>query len=317
MTTAGSAGSLTGSVVATLLLTVLASVASVAVAQSTDIRLYVDRAAPKEKCARSKRVQVVVARYAEDLDWLHYLPFRDVVVYDKGDGSGGFPPGKVPAWVDVVRLPNVGRCDHTYLWHVSTNYDRLADVTLFVPGSVANFKDKWAKLRWVVEHVCMMGDSAFPIDSTFDTPLYASLANYTQHSYVATHLGNAGVNAESTLKKCEHRPYGVFYVKNFGKLDVHDVALKGVFAVSRQHVQQQPRSRYLKLLEYLDDHSNPEAGHYMERSWLAVFHPIPDWCKSMPTGDWGGSWSVYWFVLGAFLALVCMTATMLRRKKIL
>lgn len=44
------------------------------------------------------------------------------------------------AW-RVVCLPNVGRCDHTYLHHLDAEYDGEsgdADVTLFVPASVGD-----------------------------------------------------------------------------------------------------------------------------------------------------------------------------------
>jgi hypothetical protein len=35
----------------------------------------------------------------------------------------------------VVPLPNVGRESHTILWHIVTNYDRLANLTVFSQGS--------------------------------------------------------------------------------------------------------------------------------------------------------------------------------------
>ena len=32
--------------------------------------------------------------------------------------------------------------------------------------------------------------------------------------------------------------------------------------------------RYEKLLSAVERHSNPEVGHYIERSWAAIFHPL-------------------------------------------
>jgi len=72
----------------------------------------------------SQPLELVVARYDEDLAWLKRVPkdFR-ITIYDKGDGaSGGIP------------LLNEGREAHSYLRHLSERYDSLADLTVFVQG---------------------------------------------------------------------------------------------------------------------------------------------------------------------------------------
>lgn len=72
------------------------------------------------------------------------------------------------------------------------------------------------------------------------------------------------------------------------------VVWQGMFAVHRDHVRQRSRDGYARLCAYVDHHSgptsffmpgaqkkpdsNPEAGHYLERAWLAVFAPIPTRC---------------------------------------
>lgn len=270
------------------------------------------------------RVQVVVARYAEDVSWLRQLPFRDIVVYDKfdnprrkvlrkflkrvraGELSGedldnledlreeldeldalaarddDERTGPPPPYAKVVKLPNVGRCDHTYLYHIVTNWDNLADVTIFVPGSCASAQSKWNKLQWIVSQVGRTGDSAFPVDHVTVRPLDEQLGAFKLDSYVASEAANAAMNPESSLQLSRHRPFGVFFRAMFPDTPaVHEVAYQGVFAVSRQHIRQHPRARYERLLSCLDSHSNPEAGHYMERSWLAAFHPVPAGCKSL------------------------------------
>jgi hypothetical protein len=70
-------------------------------------------------------LQLVVARYSEDLSWLRNIPGAVApFVYDKGDALF---PGAVP-------LVNAGREAHTYLHHICERYNDLADVTVFCQG---------------------------------------------------------------------------------------------------------------------------------------------------------------------------------------
>lgn len=70
-------------------------------------------------------LEVVIARWREDLAWTHNLPpgIR-LTVYDK---SGEPQDAGIP-------LPNIGREAHTYLHHLVTRYDSLAELTLFCQG---------------------------------------------------------------------------------------------------------------------------------------------------------------------------------------
>lgn len=70
-------------------------------------------------------LELVVARYHEDLAWLRRVP-RDFVVtiYDKS-------PAATPS---SIALPNVGREAHTYLHHLAESHESLAELTVFVQG---------------------------------------------------------------------------------------------------------------------------------------------------------------------------------------
>ena len=71
-----------------------------------------------------KKIQIVVARYNEDIKWL--LPFKDVtIIYNKGQ----YLP--LLNSFNFINLDNVGRESHTYLYHIIENYDNLSDKTIF------------------------------------------------------------------------------------------------------------------------------------------------------------------------------------------
>jgi|DEB0MinimDraft_6_1074348.scaffolds.fasta_scaffold00077_34 hypothetical protein len=72
-------------------------------------------------------LEIVVARYNEDLRWSN--KYKDyLTVYNKGDDE----------IEGSIRLENIGRESHTYLYHIINNYDNLADYTIFLQGGPLN-----------------------------------------------------------------------------------------------------------------------------------------------------------------------------------
>jgi hypothetical protein len=208
-------------------------------------------------------VELVVARYAEPLDWLDREPFAGHArtVYDKSPRARHGP--------GVVALPNVGRCDHTYLFHVVRRYDSLADVTVMLPGSATD-GHKWPNALQVLDRADRTRASVFPgreVDGlhTFE--------DFRLDTYRATHPDNLKANPESVLEPAVPRPFGPWFRTHVAR-DPDGVRLatfQGIFAVSRADVLRRPRSYYDNLLATVSGSSNPEAGHYMERSWAAIF----------------------------------------------
>ena len=219
-------------------------------------------------------VHIVVSRYAEDVAWLRAMPGTEVTIYDKG--GPGNELAHVPANARRVPLPNVGREGHTYLHHIITQYDNLADVTVFLPASCAESPDKWKKALWVVARA-FAADSAFPLHAQGPVPINVAMRDFAMHTYKSTHAGNALKNPESDLLPSPDRPFGAWYAKK-GLPEVNEWCSQGIFAVSRRHVHQRSLSQYRTLMQGLDTHSNPEAGHFMERAWMAVFAPVPPHC---------------------------------------
>ena len=82
----------------------------------------------------SRSVELVVARHEEDLSWLreveNELPNVRIFVYDKSPSHSCTAYGLRTA--TCISVPNVGLEAFTYLHHITTRYDRLADKTVFV-----------------------------------------------------------------------------------------------------------------------------------------------------------------------------------------
>ena len=99
-------------------------------------------------------MEIVVARYNENLTWLHEILEKTsqynvkITIYNKGntpviiDPYNDLNDNKYVrrlelrrSRVNIIQLENVGVCDHTYLHHIVSRYDSLFPSTLFLPGS--------------------------------------------------------------------------------------------------------------------------------------------------------------------------------------
>jgi len=220
---------------------------------------------------QDRQVHIVVSRYSEELDFLFNKPFSSykITIYDKGS----IPPlSGYPDNCTVVRLPNVGRCDHTYLYHIITNYNNLDDVTVFLPASCTT-DDKISLVKQVMRRVSKFKTTVFT--SKYQSDFIKLEGGFYLDEWQASNPANKKTNPESKLQLSPIRPFGKWYEHNFPELNgvpIYNVSLKGIFAVSKEDIWRNPIEKYKQLISYVDNHSNPEAGHYIERSWGALFY---------------------------------------------
>ena len=217
----------------------------------------------------SKNIELVIARYNEDLKWLKEEPFNKyrAIVYNKGVNDDFHKTNSNK----IIKLENVGRCDHTYLYHIIENYDNLADVTIFLPGS-ADMPHKMNNIKKLMSSMESNKTTTF-IGNKMNN-VRNDLSDFKMDNYASTNSNNNNLNNENKTQLATIRPYGKWYDSFFKDIIIHYVSYYGIFAVSREHIRQHPKSYYEKLIKELNTSSNPEAGHYFERSWNAVFHPL-------------------------------------------
>jgi len=217
----------------------------------------------------NKNIQIVVSRYNEDLKWLNNKPFRDlsVVVYNKGINDNFYKSSNT---CKIENIKNVGRESHTYLYHIINNYDNLADVTVFLPGS-ADMDNKYQRSVDLVNNVKKHNNTVF-LGENFDLD---HIYNFQIENYSSTNESNFNLNKENQLEKANIRPFGKWYKHHFSKVDDKNqiISYCAIIAISKKDIRQYPISYYQSLLEQLNNSSNPEVAHYFERSWYAVFYP--------------------------------------------
>ena len=217
----------------------------------------------------SKENAIVISRYKEKLDYLDTYPFTQypIIIYNKGNDDTE----------NVINLPNIGREGHTYLHHIIENYANLANVTIFLPGSCLDSHKKQLTLK-VFDLVKQTNTTVF-VGSKMSASIRDTFYDFVLGQWIGTNYTNTQHNYESTLQPSSIRPYGKWYEENFnGRDDVNFVSYLGIFAVAKKHILQHPKSYYEKLIKFVDKSSNPEAGHYLERSWCVIFQPFPKTC---------------------------------------
>jgi hypothetical protein len=218
-----------------------------------------------------KTVEIVVARYNENLEWLKTEPFNkyDTIIYNKGTNENFAKPANVKR---VVPLKNVGKCDHTYLYHIIKNYNNLADITAFLPGSV-DMSYKIPKATQLMESIERKNKAVF-INEGDHKNVKQELYDFTLDEWKTSNETNQSKNPESRTTPAPIRPFGRWFEANFGDIEVSKITYTGIFSVAKEDIMQHPLEYYERLESQLSTSSNPEVGHYFERAWAAVFHPM-------------------------------------------
>lgn len=210
---------------------------------------------------------ICLSRYNEDLSWTLDFPFNQFkyVVYNKGVNDN-FEKKHV---LQVIDIPNVGRCDHTYLYHVVSNYHSLPDIVLFLPGSTDMHHKKIIAIKLLMN--VLQNKKASFIGG--ESSVFHAFSHFTLEEYCCQNPINQVFNNESKVFPCPQRPFGKWFVEH-EFTNVPYYCFYGVFSIDKRDILQHPMERYQQLVDELSIHSNPEVGHYTERAWGSIFGPF-------------------------------------------
>jgi hypothetical protein len=197
-----------------------------------------------------KECELVIARYNEDLSWSKpYAHLRTVYNKGKDDLDGEYEP--------IVKLPNVGTEIHTMLEHIIRNYDNLANNTVFSQGNIAD--------RACSESIPFIDFFHSDDDKIigYVSAIYESYDWKHPETYNGRKLEPSPHNLGDFMKEILDIEY---------KPDMK-VIYQSQIAVGRKLIHKHPKQYYVDILEKtnLAKATFPEEGHYMERSWYAMF----------------------------------------------
>ena len=199
--------------------------------------------------------EFVIAHYNENLDWLTPIA-NHTHVYHKGKDPQP-PPLPLYAW---DRLSNVGRESHTYLYHIINNYETLPEITVFLQGDGQELADNLC-FRNPMKYV-------YNVKKNITCKVHRRLNNWGRINHYGKWLKmlNSGVirRANMTLGEFFEELFGYPHPRDFPSCP------RGCFAGTREMIKKHPIDFYRKAISFVDDHPNPEEGHYFERLWATI-----------------------------------------------
>lgn len=230
-------------------------------------------------------LELVIARYTEDLNWLRKRPVNlTVTIYDKSpDASGGEAS---------ISLPNVGREAHTYLHHLVSRYDSLAEWTVFCQGKPFDHAYDFKKTMRDYASSGLKsgaGDDISPFSVSFAPNFSPELGGFRWLGHLIDTDDNRGERLFQPWSKNEDgRGLDMqgFHRALFGNdgPEHYTFVLGAQFAIHGHVIRQRPLAFYEQALAI--SATFPDAAHCFERSWDRVFGLTgidPDWLAGRQT----------------------------------
>jgi hypothetical protein len=195
--------------------------------------------------------QIVIARYNEDINYLSYFK-NIIIVYNKGEDN-------IDPSFKSIKLPNIGRESHTYLYHIIQNYDNLSKKTLFLQGKINDHKP-------------------LPINEYFKSYDFIGRKSKHEINLIKNHINHSGKYLKElkngNLKKSKYSPYEWINMIGIDISNLNDFEMiwGANFCISKDLILKKPKIFYENLMKYIEYDYNPEEGHFFERSWYLIFN---------------------------------------------
>lgn len=244
-----------------------------------------------------KDVEIIIAKYKEDTSWALKLT-QPYTIYDKSNDPVLYS----------VRLPNVGRETHTYLYHIIKNYDNLAEVTVFLQGNPVDHSEL---LGYSIDN-CIIALNALDKNISFNSFFKNTQIdlNFEHYRFImSSKIFKEGVSYfphDRSINVLDLMNQNISYFvdgMNMGEYIASNLLIVPPFSagaqyiVPKKNILARPLDFWKKLFRmcqshvlYLENNYRFLDGYCFERMWPLLFNPAiqihPDFLTSpVPTGD--------------------------------
>jgi hypothetical protein len=167
----------------------------------------------------------------------------------------------------IIKLPNVGRIDHTIAYHILSNWDNLPDNLVFLPGTSVMCLKKGQYLYSIKKNLQNLKSK----HRGFFAPRFYKVNedfNFIREDYIAS--GRCNRNGNQFIRS-EYPNFQTWKSAIIDDLPMKYVQYRGMFAVSKENILYVNKQIYDNLLTSLSVGDNIENGHYAERIWAHLF----------------------------------------------
>ena len=202
---------------------------------------------PELSIDTSAEYEFVVAHDKGNLEWI--APYSNYChVYHKGEDI--VPRYEFRQW---DRLPTTIRGEaHTYLHHIISNYNHLADITVFLNEGLATHQRDGSAYNDVFNYVKEARKSGI----SFKRP-GRTLSKFESITSRTSHLGSLAQFWKTVFDK--PHPSKITFSPG------------SCFGVSRELIRKHPNDFYQNILSHLSLEHSLEFNSYMEKFWIAMF----------------------------------------------
>jgi len=201
----------------------------------------------------------------------------------------GMPVLGSPEFATIEVLPNVGRCDHTYAYYISTVLDQKIkegeednSVVFFLKDDISannlHQSGKWNSFKSMLGLASStngFGCGILPGSTKFGLDRFALSAYHEYSTLFDFSMQNysrniKGYTTDGVVFQSEYETLGS-WVKMLGSLnpmnEIVQICYGGVFAASVSNIKKQNSSVWKNIEKSLSRGNNIQEGHYAERSW--------------------------------------------------
>ena len=234
------------------------------------------------------KIQLVVSRYNENLDWLCAINDIDILIYNKGKTDIDYIKtslNKANTNCDIIKLENIGKEGHTYISHIINNYNNLYDYTIFVQGfpfdHLPNIYLKINLYKMNVNNIKFEYISDKILECDFlgraTRVCESGSSNYLPIIDIYNYLFKNKLHIETK----KNNP---FELQKYTKGPIFEFSPGAQFIVSKKTIINRPISFYKKILNIFNDpikiydgikytKINPIEGYIIERLWKYIMTP--------------------------------------------
>jgi hypothetical protein len=231
------------------------------------------------------KINLIIARYNENLDWIEYIPKNlniNIIIYNKGLDNINYPS---------IKLQNIGRESHTYLYYIIENYNNLADINIFTQGDPfihnpnfiydlykINTYEDIQPLSYGYSYNTPPPEITYNFYEKYKSNFYIDyLDNNFQPNNIYYYNYFSEVTINNIKKELNEKDLLKYYIK---KLDISNIKDKyllptsysALFSVKKYIIQKRNINFYKNILNILLDTKKFDMGYILERLWLMIFY---------------------------------------------